>query len=160
MSLNDLLRRDRRAHDKLVRGTIVSSPKRIKLKSSQTEFTWVVDVDVNSNRPLLNVPIKIGPARSRSYAQLGRPVFVTRGTEGRWQVVGPADRVLAPITVTLWDEEADTTSAGTPIGATYERIPFSFFRGPTPGTPGTSLWADGVTPFGGSRMIDGDGDPI
>lgn len=115
-----------------VRGTCVTDPFQINFDPGGNQFlTFVVDVDVGSNRILERVPIKLG-AKARFFAKAGSPVFLERDAQGRYQVVSPADRVQMAGNVTEIDEDTDTESPAGTIGFTVVREPYLYYQGITP----------------------------
>lgn len=114
---------------------------------------WVCDVDIGSNRLLRDVPIKANASGSRFYAQRGQSVLLRRNTQGRYDIVGAADRLSAPGNVKTYILGTATPVSDTPQGFVTIVDPFEFYEGPTSGTPGTSLWNDGSTPFPSVRVV-------
>ena len=115
-----------------IRGTCVTDPRQTDFDPAGADFlTFVVDVDVGSNRILEAVPIKAG-VKARFFAKAGSPVFLERDAQGRYQVVSPSDRVQVQGNVTEFDEDADTETAAGNIGFTTTREAFEFYKGTTP----------------------------
>jgi hypothetical protein len=159
VGLKRLIRREVDARAQLAIGTVIS---RLKLYDDDGlgSATWVCDVAVGKLRPLRDVQVKAGADGSRFYASLGHTVQLARNTQGRFDVVGPGDR-LATIAKVKKYKLGDSTPVSTSnLGLTVEVLPFEYLKGPTPGTPGTSLWGDGVTPLKTVRVVDGDGNPV
>lgn len=159
VGLKRLIRREIGARRQRLTGTVVSRMKMID-DDGLGSATWVVDVVVGKLRPLRDVPVKMGADGSRLFAALGQTVHLARNTQGRINVIGPGDH-LAAIAKLKKYVYPDTTAVSTDdVGLTFEVLPFKHLKGPTPGTPGTSLWGNGSTPFKVIRVIDGAGNPV
>lgn len=131
----DLIRREIGGVKQRLRGRVVTLPARRNYDTAGVRYaTWVVAVDIGSNRVLENVPIKMGTAGSRSYARIGAPVWLEKDA-GRYQVVGPADRAPAQRVVVLVDEDAGDSSAGGSSGFTFVREPFTYYKGAAAAQP-------------------------
>lgn len=145
------------AGDKL-RGVVVSDPEQKLFRPAQTDaFTWIVNVDIGGNRLLRDVPVKVYGQKARSYAKLNQPVFLERDARGRYQVIGPSDRVPRQGNVTLLDEDDRTTSSGGLVGYTVTREVFEYYKGNLP-TAGTGLW--GTKGFPKITVRDKDGNVV
>lgn len=156
------VRREIRAASDRMRGTVVSQPTQKFFRPTQSAaYTWVVDVDVGNTGEVLlrDVPVKIS-AGTRFYARLGNAVFLERDARGRWQVIGPADRVQAQGNVTELDESDDSSTAAGQQGFTIVRPPFEFYEGDQAQAPGTSLWNNGVDAFPKVRILNGAGQEV
>ena len=152
----------RRASDRM-RGVVASAPT-LKFfdPTGAASPTWVVDVDVGAEKLLRDVLVKLANERGggRGYAREGAPVFLERDARGRWQVIGPGDRVPAQGNITLLDETTDAGSAGGLTGFTFLREVFDFYKGAAPESffdPGadadTLVW---LRAYGSSnRVVDG-----
>jgi hypothetical protein len=116
---------------------------------------WVCDVDLGSNRLMRDVPIKGNANGSRFYAQRGQTVLMRRNTQGRYDIIGPADRLTAAGNVKTYTLGNGTPVTNTPQGFSFELVPFEFYKG-----TGTSLWNDGTTPFPYVRLLDALGNPV
>lgn len=116
-----------------LRGRVLSHPQFKEFDpSGSASPSWVVDVDIQGNRILRDVPVKVGPARSRSYARVGAPVFLERDARGRYQVVSPADRAPAQGNVRELDEETGLDDAAGVRGVTLRPDIFDFYKGDLP----------------------------
>lgn len=154
-----LMRREIAARSETKVGTVLSI-RRLEDVDGQGSATWVVDVDVGAGEVLRSVNVKAGADGERFYAGLGQTVKLARNTMGRFDVIGPGDRVNSVASVKTYQLGIDVPTASANVGLSIERVAFEFYKGPTPGTPGTSLWNDGQTSFPLVRIIDGDGNPV
>lgn len=152
------IRREMRQHVEDIQGRVLSAPQLVQFNTGALEETWVCDVDIGATRVLSDVPIKLNGGKDRLYAQLGAAVTLRRMVGGRYQIIGPAERVTSPRKVVLLDEDSETTSEGVPQGFTFRREPFEYFKADS--VPGNSLWGDGVTPFVVVTLLDGNGNPV
>ncbi len=92
---------------------------------------WVVDVEIGSNRPMLNVPVKASGDGGRFYAQDGAAVLLRRNASGRFQVVGPGDRANAPMVTSEYDlATLQQIGVDSSLGASRVLEPFEFYAGP------------------------------
>lgn len=129
MSLKNLILREIRARKDFLVGTVVSSPVlRTFDASAFGAETWVVRVDVGGNRILDNVPVKAVEG-SRFYAQLGQSVLLRKNAQGRYDVVGPADRLATAAVAKQYDLNAGLLTATETRGFTFQREPFEFYGG-------------------------------
>lgn len=120
--------------------------------------TWVVDVDAGDGRRVLrDVPVKAGADGARFYAQLGQSVLLRRNAAGRFDVVGPADRVPAPAVAKEYDPATGAEVSSATEGLTTTVEPFTHLQGT--GAP-NSKWGDGVTPFVKVTVRDGEGNEV
>lgn len=139
----------------------VVSQRELKPRNSGGSPVWVCDVDIGANRLIRNVPIKAtSSAGARFYAERGQTVLLRRNTQGRYDIVGPADRLSSIAGISTYEVGDSTALTAAQLGFTFQREPFEFYQGPTPPTPGTSLWNDGVTPFPLVRILDADGNEV
>lgn len=134
------IKREIQKRNETVNGTVISPPK-LKEFNTGASSVWVADVNINADEPLRDVPIKAGANGSRFYADLNQVVLLRRNLLEQFQIIGPGDRsqTITPVkkTYTIGDLNPNTTAN---FGQSAVRRPFSFYKGPTPGTPGTSLW--------------------
>lgn len=160
--VKQLITREIKAVQEQLRGRVVSPPKQANFDViGAGEFAWMVDVDVGSDQQLLrDVPIKINGPKARFYAAVDSPVFLAKDSQGRYQVIGPADKAPEQGTLCLLDEDAGTVSPAGNIGFRTVRQAFEFYQGPTPPTPGTSLWNDGVHGFPEITVLDAAGNEV
>lgn len=161
MSLQQLIRREILSRREFITGTVLRSPSlRPYDETGSASHVWTVDVEVGGQRPLFDVPAKAGSDGSRRYAQRGSTVLLRRNAQGRFEVVGPGDRAAAFIEVKEYDIGDPTPTATDTLGFSSRREPFEFYKGPTPGVPGTSFWNDGDNPFPKLTIIDPNGNPV
>lgn len=157
--LKRLMRREIGARSEHITGTVLSV-RRLEDLDGASSATWVVDIDVGAGEVLRGVSVKAGAGGERFYAGLGMTVKLARNTQGRFDAIGPGDRVNSIAVVKTYQLGVDVPTATANQGLVGERVPFEHYEGPTPGTPGTSLWADGSTSFPLIRIVDGDGNPV
>lgn len=153
------MRREIGARSEHITGTVLSV-RRLEDLDAANSATWVVDVDIGAGEVLRSVGIKAGAGGERFYAGLGMTVKLARNTQGRFDVIGPGDRVNSIAVVKTYQLGIDIPTATANEGLTSERVAFEHYKGLTPGTPGTSLWNDGSTSFPLIRIVDGDGIPV
>lgn len=156
--LKRLMRREIGARSEHLVGTVLSI-RRLEDLDGQNSATWVVDVDVGSSEPLKSAGVKAGANGERFYAGLGMTVKLGRNTQGRFEVIGPGDRVGAIASVKTYRLGIDAPTASANVGLTSQRVAFEFYKGANPPTPPT-FWNDGQTSFPLVRIIDGDGNPV
>ena len=85
---------------------------------------------------------------------------LSRNTQGRFDVIGPGDRVAAVAVVKTYAVGNPVATTTANQGLQAQRVAHDFYQGPTPPTPGTSLWNDGLTAYPLIRIVDGDGNPV
>ncbi len=154
-----LIRREILARRETLVGTVVSEQRMVKFDATVAGAqAWVVDVDIGQNRVLRDVLIKAG-TRGRFFAQLGQTVALRRNALGRFDVVGPADRVMGVAEVTLYDLNGAVPTSSSLSGFQTVRRPLEFYLGPTAlkGNPSVIFAAAGqqVVRSGGSWLVDG-----
>ncbi len=90
----ELIRREFLARQEFLVGTVIGEPRPTRFDgvAPGAGVLLVCDVDIGSNNPLLNVPIKSAGDGSHFYAGLTNTVLLRRNLLGRFQVVGPGDR--------------------------------------------------------------------
>lgn len=154
--IKGLIRREIEARKDLV-GTVLKKRELVQFDGTGATGVWVVDVDVGGNRVLRDVPVKAGSDGSRFYADINQTVLLRRNTQGRFDVIGPADRVAAQAVEKEYDLQAGTEVSSRSVGFTVNKVPFEFYQG---GGVGASRWNDGVTPFPKVQILDGDGNEV
>lgn len=150
------MRREVEARSEVLTGTVLSRMKMVD-DDGLGSATWVVDVFVGKLRVFRDVAVKAGAGGSRSYAALGQSVQLARNTQGRFDVIGPGDHVIAVGVLKKYTLGNTTPVSTTNVGFTTQVVPFEFYKGTAP--PPT-LWNDGVTPFPLVRILDGDLNPV
>jgi hypothetical protein len=114
VSFRELFRQERRAHVEFLLGTVVTRPKIVQFDGVGP--VWVVDVDVGGKRLFKNVPVKAVAQGGRFYADINQPVLLKRNAQGRFDVVGSADRKAGVAVVKGYDLTTgnlqSTSSAG------------------------------------------------
>lgn len=156
-----LIRREMRAQPADIVGTVISHRALSNFDGEVNGAAmWVVDVEIGANRVLRDVPVKASSTGGREYAARGQSVVLRRNAQGRYDLVGPADRKIAFTVSKQYDLTLDVVTATASLGFTFERKAFNFFKGPTPPTAGTSLWNDGNTSFPHIIIVDADGNEV
>jgi len=108
-------------------GTVVSAVE-LRAFDATNKEVWVASIATGSERFLLDVPIR-SVNRSRFYAQLGASVLLKRNAQGRWDVLGPADRVnVAAVKRSYRFRTGEMTGSST-VGFALDRVPFSYYQG-------------------------------
>lgn len=156
--LKRLIRREVKARSEHLVGTVLSI-RRLEDLDGNNSATWVVDVDVGAGEALRSVGVKAGSDGGRFYAGLGMTVKLARNTQGRFEVIGPGDRVNAIASVKYYTLGIDAPTSSANIGLKYVRVPLEYYKGPNPPIA-TSRWNDGTTPFPYIELQDGDGNPV
>ncbi len=119
---------DSRREVKIV--TVIGDLRMFEMSPGDTAPVWVTDVEFGKGKPMRNVPVKAING-VRFYAQRGQTVQIKRNTFGRWQIIGPGDR-LATTEIT---KEYDL-GTGNQVGQDQNRgfsflvQPFEFYLGP------------------------------
>ncbi len=128
----ELIRREFLSRKELLVGTVIGSrrPDRFDGTSPGAGVMWLCDVEIGSNNPLLNVPIKSGADGGRFYANAGQTVLLRRNLLGRFQVVGPGDRVAAQMEVIEYGAVSKDIVVQTQQGFTEVVDAFEFYQGP------------------------------
>lgn len=156
--LKVVIRREIRARRDLV-GTVFSQ-RVLKSFNAGAAPVWVCSVNIGGNRILKNVPIKGAGTGERFYAELGQAVLLRRNTQGRYDIVGPSDKLSTIAVKKTYNVGAAAVVATTIEGFQISREPFEFYEGDQAQAPGTSLWNDGTTPFPLVRILDAAGNPV
>ena len=92
---------------------------------------WVADIDIGAERILRNVPLKGGSDGTIRYAARGQTVALSRNSIGRWDVIGPGDKVIG-ITGVVDINIATGADNGTGVdfGFSFSKRSYDFYRGP------------------------------
>jgi hypothetical protein len=156
-NLQRLVRREIKNMQENIVGTVISELRLIDFDGNSSGV-WVCDVEIGSNHYLQDIPVKA--LSNRFHAQLGQSVLLRKNARGRYEVIGPGDRITKPLRRIGYN--LATQVAGTPIdvGFTFDRVPFSYYQTVDLTAPLDVLWGDGVTPFGLVRIVDADGNPV
>jgi hypothetical protein len=128
----ELIRREFLSRKEMLVGTIIGAARadRFDGVAPGAGVMWVCDVEIGSNNPLFNVPIKGGSHLGRDFASLGQTVLLRRNLLGRYQVVGPGDRAAAPLNTIEYDLVTQDVAATTSRGFATVQDPFEFYQGP------------------------------
>lgn len=158
----ELIQREIASREPFKVGTVVGSRRLVQFDSDPTTpgIMYVCDVEIGSNRPLLNVPIKAGSNGGRFYALDGATVLLRRNLLGRWQVVGPGDRNAGEKFIVDYDIVTEAPVGTENIGTTRVIDPFEYYQGPisVKGNPALTLTQaanDFITRASGSFIDDG-----
>jgi len=159
MSVKQQISRELRRGRTKTRGRTTSDPYLHSIDPANKLYTtWVVDVDTGANRILKRVPIKANN-RGRGYARRCSPVFLERDARGRWQVIGPGDRVPQSGTKTLLNR---ATGATTPIadGVGFVVAPVDYLDHWQENLGGFSRFELQTHDYPGVKVIDPDGNEV
>lgn len=139
-------------------GTVISDPE-LSDFDGNSSGVFVAHIDIGAEDFLRNVPIKA--AHTRFYAQIGQSVLLHKSAQGRWEAVGPGERVSGNLVTRRYDL-SDQSQQGGDVNRhfTYEVLPWSYYATLDAGSPSGVIWNDGVTPLNYKRIVDGDGNPI
>jgi len=148
-----LVSRDIRSQQEFRRGTVLTDAKRVNFDTSGiTSTVYVVDVDIDGDRPIRDVIVKsTSGIGGRAYARVGLPVEIQRNMGGRWFATGASDRVRSVGAVQLLDLVTETFGTSENIGFTSRRRPYNYYS--------TNL-AYGVRGYGSAEIVDGDGNEV
>lgn len=123
--------REIRSQRELLVGTVIGEMRadRFDGDSPGAGVLYVCDVEIGSNNPLLNVPIKGGSDGGRWFALLGQTVLLRQNLRGRYQVIGPGDRRAALLTTIDYDLTTQAAVLTTSAGFQENVDPFEFYQG-------------------------------
>ncbi|MEE9128385.1 MAG: hypothetical protein V3T84_00060 [Phycisphaerales bacterium] len=157
--LKQLIAREQNAIQQQIRGRVMSDPVQKNFDViGLAEFTWVVDVDIGSDKLLRDVPVKINGPKARFYARVDQSVFLEKDAQGRYQVIRPADRVRQQGRICFLDEDDGIVSPTVPLGFDLIVRPYEFYKGN--GLPGGSFYNDGVHGYPEITKLDQDGNEV
>ncbi|MGH3995846.1 MAG: hypothetical protein ACRDTJ_00095 [Pseudonocardiaceae bacterium] len=156
-NLKKLIRREVDTQRQTLVGRVISE-MRIADVDGNGSGVFVCQVEIGANRRLIDVPVK--SQRGRNFAQLGQTVLLRRNAQGRYEVIGPGDRISTPVEIRTYDLATQVNTGSTDFGFSYQRVPFDFYQTLSVGAPLGVLWGDGVTPFGLVRQVDAQGNPV
>lgn len=156
-NLKRLIRREVDSQREIIVGRVISEMQLVDF-DGQGAGVFVCQVEIGSNNRLQGVPVK--SQRGRNYAQLGQTVVLRRNAQGRYEIIGPGDRVSTAVEEKTYDLTTQNNVTTVDIGFTFERVPFSHYATLSGGAPLGVLWADGVTPFNLVRQLDAQGNPV
>lgn len=159
----ELIRREFLAKKELLVGTVIGAKRPVRFDGTApgAGVIWVCDVEIGSNNPLLNVPIKGGGDGGRFFAELGNVVLLRRNLLGRYQVVGPGDRCAGELATTEYNLVTQDVAATSQRGFSQVIDPYEFYMGPTAmkGNPSVTFAAnpgdDTLDRATGSFVTDG-----
>jgi len=130
VTISKVIVREINARRPTIMGKVVSQRYRLEFQAGQFPV-WVADVDVGGERVFRDVPIKGGTDGTVRYADRGQTVALSRNSLGRFDIIGPGDRLIG--TTVVKDYVVSTgADAGTGVdfGFTSAAEPYSFYRGP------------------------------
>jgi hypothetical protein len=135
-------------------GTVISAVELRNFDAGNNE-TWVASIAIGPEGFLLDVPIK-SVNRSRFFAQLGASVLLKRNAQGRWDVVGPADRVNTPAVKKSYNMNTGATISTSTVGYTVTPVPFNYYQGAVRLTDNAALTFDQI-PAANDELIRSTG---
>lgn len=139
-SQRDFIKREIRARNETINGTVVSTPKLKHFTIGGLAPVWVADVEIGAAKVLRNVPIKAGANGSRFYADLNQVVLLRRNMLEKFQIIGPGDRKASTAVKKTYTIGVSTPVTTGSVGFTAVRRPYSFYKGGLPGIPDSGLW--------------------
>ncbi len=155
----ELIRREFLSRKELLVGTVVGErrPDRFDGTAPGAGVMWVCDVEIGSNNPLLNVPIKAGADGGRFFSGLGQTVLLRRNLLGRYQVVGPGDRVAGQMEIIEYGAVSKDVVVQTQQGFAQVIDPFEFYQGSFAmvGNPSITFGLNTITRTVGSFTDEG-----
>lgn len=159
----DLIRREFLAKKEFLVGTVIGEKRPIRFDGTApgAGVVWVCDVEIGSNNPLLNVPIKGSGDGGRFFASLGSVVLLRRNLLGRYQVIGPGDRCAGELETTFYNLVTQDVVVTSSRGFAQVIDPYEFYQGPTAmlGNPSCTFGAnpgdDTLDRASGSFITDG-----
>jgi hypothetical protein len=117
---------------------------------------WVArSIAIGTERLLTDVPVK-AVNRSRFYAQLGASVLLKRNAQGRFDCVGPADRLHTPAVKKSYNLNTQAVTDTVTVGFTLHRAPFNYYQGAVRLTDNAALTFDQV-PAANDELIRSTG---
>ena len=152
-----LIDREITRSSKVLHGTVVSPLVQKNFDpSGYQHLTWVADVFTGSGTIMRDILVKQSGSGGRGFAQVGLSVELRMTHNGKWSIVGPADRIISTGAVSELDEDADTEASGLPrTGFSVVKQTYDYYAGDLPGTPGSGLYGSpGYPKF---LQVDGDG---
>lgn len=152
----NLIRQEIKAREQTIVGTALGNPEIVAFDASAAGGgsgapVWTIPVEISSNRVLLEVPVKANGAGSRAYARRNATVLLRRNAQGRFEVIGPGDRVAGVQVKKTYAFGAVVPTTTDSEGFVAQVEPFEFYQG---AGPPNSLWGDLATPFPIVRIID------
>lgn len=156
--LKRLLRREIAAQQQLLVGKVISEMRIVDFDGSGAGV-FVADVEIGANNFLQGLPVKYNNG-GRNYASLGQTVALKRNAQGRYEIIGPGDRLSTPVEEVAYDLTTQAGGAGVSTGFGSERVAYSFYATLDGTAPLGVLWADGVTPYNLVRIVDAQGNPV
>ncbi len=158
-TLQRLIRREARTQQETLVGRALDSPRLVDFDTNSIGV-WVQDVEIGSNRPLRDVPIKAGGSGNRFFAQRGQTVLLRRSAQGRYEVIGPGDRDKGEVVETTFDLTTSASTGATNFGFTTQCFELDDYEALSGPSPSGVIWNDGVTPLNFCRIIDAQGTPV
>ncbi len=159
-NLQRLISREIRNARELIVGTVVGGQQLLNFDNSggSGSGVFVCDVEIGSNNLLRKVPIKA--SQTRFYAQLGQTVLLRRNANGRYEVIGPGDRLSQAVQTTAYD--LSTGAGGTTVasGFSFVKRPLSYYATLKTGPASGVIWNDGTTPFNLVEIVNAQGQVV
>lgn len=151
-NVRQLIKREIQSSREYIVGQVLTQPE-ISLYTPLSTM-WVCDVTIGDDlRRLEKVPIKALINGDRGYARAGQTVLLRKNTAGRYDIIGPADRVTGKVVKKTYTIDLPTETSSANLGFATRREPFEYYGI-------NAAWNDGVTPFPLVTITDPDGNPI
>jgi hypothetical protein len=159
-NLTKFVAREIRNQRELIVGTVVADQTLINFDGSggAGSGVFVCDVEIGSNNLLRKIPIKA--AGNRFYAQRGQTVLLRRNAAGRYEVIGPGDRLSQAVQTVTYDLSTGAGGAPTATGFTFVVRPLEYYATLAGASPSGVIWGDGITPLGVVHILDALGNIV
>jgi hypothetical protein len=128
VTARELIRQEIISREQTIVGKVVRGKRIVEFDGSAP--VWVVDVDIGAEKLLKKVPVKGGSTLKRSYVDVGQTVTLRRNALGRFDVVGPGDRVAGVTKTKSYDYATGTPTVLPDIGFGYQIESFDYYQGP------------------------------
>jgi hypothetical protein len=157
--LKQLIKRETDFRREFLTGTVLTPLRALQFdQTGGGSPVWVASIEIGSNRPLIDVVVLASNDGTRRYAKVGKTVMLRMNTMGRYDAIGPADRVASTASVKTYNVGIATAVTAADFGYTFERVPFEWYA--NSGNPGESRWNDTFSTFPLTRVVDADGNPV
>jgi len=161
-SIKNVIRREVLARQQTIVGTVIRQRQISSFDSSiDGAPVWNCDVEIGSNRILMSVPIKLSGTGRAFYADRGQTVLLRRNAQGRFEIIGPGDRITSPLVIKTYNVSDGSEVTSTSRGTTFEVVPLEFYQGTSmKGNPDVTFDQvpaanDTITRSAGSFIDDG-----
>ena len=156
-NFKELITREIRARKDTIIGTVLTTPELVQFDGSVNGGeTWVVRVDIGSNRVLEDVAIKAVDV-GKFFSSKGQAVELRKTQQGRYEIIGPAPIIPGTKTVNTYDLNTFLSTATATAGFTPFTVPFEHYQGPQSmrGNPNVTFAASTISRAVGSFLTDG-----